>query len=105
MISGTQHISAADLELFNAAHIFPYAREQAWVNEYMSRWITDKAPSEEQGENKIHSVQNGLLMRVDVHKLFDTYGVSVNVDVRDQHLQETSTFNKRRLTNTSIGWV
>ncbi|KFY49595.1 hypothetical protein V496_09896 [Pseudogymnoascus sp. VKM F-4515 (FW-2607)] len=80
VISGTQHISPADFSLFNAAHIFPYAREQAWVNEYMSRWITDKAPSEEQGENKIHSVQNGLLVRVDVHKLFDIYGVSVNVD-------------------------
>lgn len=69
--------------MFNAAHIYPYAREQTWVDQNFSRWISDTSPAEQQGETKIHSVQNGLLLSRDAHALFDEYMVTVNVDVRN----------------------
>ncbi|OBT77316.1 hypothetical protein VF21_03464 [Pseudogymnoascus sp. 05NY08] len=68
------------LQIFNAAHIFPFAREKTWIKKGMARFITDAAPPAQQGETKIHSVQNGLLLKSDIHKLFDIYALTVNVD-------------------------
>lgn len=93
-------MSALGLSLFNVAHIFPFAREQTWVDQNMSKCITDTASPEQQGPTKIHSVQNGLLLRADVHGLFDAYGVSVNVDVRDPE-----PFQQEQEVNTTIGRV
>ncbi|KAH8674538.1 HNH endonuclease-domain-containing protein [Tricladium varicosporioides] len=65
---------------FEAAHIFPLAFERLW-NEYnYSRWITNPLYGEEIKGGKINSVQNGLLLRSDIHQLFDTYTVSINPD-------------------------
>ncbi|OBT81550.1 hypothetical protein VE02_09471 [Pseudogymnoascus sp. 03VT05] len=80
VMSGAKRTSYVDAKLFNVAHIFPFAREQTWVDQGMSRWITDTETPQVQGETKIHSVQNGLLMKADIHALFDGYGVAVNVD-------------------------
>lgn len=33
------------------------------------------------GESGINSVQNGILLRADVHELFDTYRIAINPDV------------------------
>jgi hypothetical protein len=63
---------------FEAAHIFPLAYEGHWNDNGYSRWIT--IPPENGGT--INSVQNGLLLRSDIHQLFDSYIVSVNPDVR-----------------------
>ncbi|OBT81278.1 hypothetical protein VE02_09838 [Pseudogymnoascus sp. 03VT05] len=79
MISGLPNLRGNDFSLFDAAHIYPYAREQAWVNQNLSRWITDNSPEEHQGITKIHSVQNGLLISHNVHTWFDSYKVTVNV--------------------------
>ncbi|TAQ84706.1 hypothetical protein B7494_g6967 [Chlorociboria aeruginascens] len=61
---------------FEAAHIFPLAYEQHWTEFNYNRWISI-TPS--QGET-INSVQNGLLLRGDIHQLFDIYYFSINPD-------------------------
>ncbi|AEO60038.1 hypothetical protein MYCTH_2120123 [Thermothelomyces thermophilus ATCC 42464] len=61
---------------FEAAHIFPLAYEQQWLENNYSRWITIDPP---QG-GKINSVQNGILLRSDLHQLFDNYTFSINPD-------------------------
>lgn len=60
---------------FEAAHIFPLAYQSHWEDQHFSRWITVQA------EHPINSVQNGLLLRADVHLLFDGYDISVNPNV------------------------
>jgi len=62
---------------FKAAHIFPLAHESYWIDKGFSQWIT-KSPA---NEGSINSVQNGLLLRSDIHQLFDIYGVTSNPDV------------------------
>ncbi|AEO64299.1 uncharacterized protein THITE_2110303 [Thermothielavioides terrestris NRRL 8126] len=61
---------------FEAAHIFPLAFESQWVQLNYGRWITIDPP---QG-GKINSVQNGILLRTDLHQLFDDYEFSINPD-------------------------
>lgn len=51
----------------------------------MGRWVLDDASEAEQGPTKMNSVQNGLLLRVDVHILWDDYLLGVNVDVSEPH--------------------
>jgi len=63
---------------FEAAHIFPLAYEGHWVQHNFARWITIPAAN---GET-INSKQNGLLLRADIHGLFDSYDISINPDVR-----------------------
>lgn len=62
---------------FEAAHIFPLAYEQHWKEQNFSRWINIPASN---GDN-INSKQNGLLLRSDIHQLFDLYRVSINPEV------------------------
>jgi predicted restriction endonuclease len=62
---------------FDAAHIFPIAHENDWKIHNFSRWIS-LPPA--RGE-PINSVQNGLLLRSDIHILFDNYAFSINPDV------------------------
>lgn len=64
---------------FEAAHIFPLAYQDQWVQNNYGRWITIDPP---RGAHKIHSVQNGILLRTDLHQLFDQYIFSINPDVR-----------------------
>ena len=47
------------------------------------RWITIPPPTETAGT--INSMQNGLLLRADIHRLFGNYIISVNPDVRIVH--------------------
>jgi hypothetical protein len=82
VISGIPHPLDEDPLIFDAVHIFSFAREKTWVEKGMARFITDAVPPTQQGETKIHSVQNGLLLKTDIHGLFDAYAVTVNVDVR-----------------------
>ena len=62
---------------FEAAHIFPLAYEQHWLDHNYSRWIS---LSPEKG-GKINSLQNGLLLKSDIHQMYDNYGFSINPDV------------------------
>ncbi|KAN0067194.1 HNH endonuclease domain containing protein [Elaphomyces granulatus] len=62
---------------FQAAHIFPLAAESCFIHNNFSRWITNKAPA---GDSGINSAQNGILLRSDIHQLFDQYLISINSD-------------------------
>jgi HNH endonuclease len=62
-----------------AAHIFPLAYEDYWNQSIYSNLITIPPALETAGS--INSVQNGLLLRNDIHHLFDCYDFSVNPDV------------------------
>lgn len=61
---------------FEAAHIFPLAYLGYW-NEHGFNWIADPSPA----GGPINSAQNGLLLRADIHQLFDNYFFSINPDV------------------------
>ncbi|KAH0564723.1 hypothetical protein GP486_001885 [Trichoglossum hirsutum] len=74
-----QWVPGADLgvwDSFEAAHIFPLAYEDHWINNNYSRWIT----IEPAAGGPINSVQNGMLLRSQMHNLFDNYIVSINPD-------------------------
>ncbi|KAH0556717.1 hypothetical protein GP486_005493 [Trichoglossum hirsutum] len=78
VITGTEALSA-DYGIwrgFEAAHIFPLALEHHWTDNVYSRWITVPASS----GGSINSVQNGMLLRSDIHTLFDGYDISINPD-------------------------
>jgi hypothetical protein len=60
-----------------AAHIFPLAYEGIWKDHDYGRWISNIP---DRG-GTINSVQNGLLLRSDIHQLFDFYFFSINPDV------------------------
>lgn len=64
---------------FEAAHIFPLESESYWIENNYSRWITDMDNTN--GVSKINSLQNGFLLREQVHSQFDQYLISVNPDV------------------------
>ncbi len=66
---------------FEAAHIFPLAYEAQWKLMNYGRWITIDPP---QG-GKINSVQNGLILRNDLHFMFNNYYFSINPDVSLPH--------------------
>ncbi|KAJ5921812.1 hypothetical protein N7516_009515 [Penicillium verrucosum] len=53
---------------FEAAHIFPLERRELWRQCNFDRLIT------------INSVQNGMLVSSSVHRLFDSFLISVNPD-------------------------
>ncbi|OAP63734.1 hypothetical protein AYL99_02961 [Fonsecaea erecta] len=61
---------------FEAAHIFPIAKEDLWRDYNYDRWIT--IPPRWGGS--INSVQNGLLLKRDIHALFDAFDISINPD-------------------------
>ena len=65
-----------------AAHIYPVAYHEAWVQNDYQRWIADDAHASFIGTDKIDSPQNGILLNLLVRHLFETFKVSVNVDVR-----------------------
>lgn len=56
------------------AHIFSLAYGAHWGTNEFGRWIAD-------GSASITSVQNGMLLRSDLHKRFDMYLFCINPDV------------------------
>jgi len=64
---------------FEVAHIFPLEKESLWINWGYRRWITDMDNTVD--HSKINSLQNGFLLREDIHSLFDQYLISINPDV------------------------
>lgn len=70
-------IVSGKLNRFNgldAAHIFPLAQGAHWIHNNFDRWITD-------GSESINSVENGILLRADLHREFDMFTFSINPDV------------------------
>jgi HNH endonuclease len=83
VITGERAVDADinDWTGFQAAHIFPLAFEGLWKEYNFGRWIKSPSNGEEIKGDKINSVQNGLLLRSDIHQLFDMYFLSINPDV------------------------
>ncbi|KAJ5895425.1 hypothetical protein N7495_007116 [Penicillium taxi] len=63
---------------FEAAHIFPLAKETLWNQWGFNRWITNGATGRH--INSINSIQNGFLISSMLHDSFDHFHVSVNHD-------------------------
>ncbi|TFL01329.1 hypothetical protein BDV98DRAFT_567916 [Pterulicium gracile] len=68
---------------FRTSHIYPVAHTDTWNNRRLHEHILDDAPEEEQGTSQINSVQNGLLLRTDLHDLWDLYFYGVDVDMSE----------------------
>ena len=66
--------------MFEAAHIFPLAYEQYWNDNKFYEWV--RIPPATPSDGMINSVQNGILLRSDIHTIFDAYEVAINPDVR-----------------------
>ncbi|KFX94489.1 hypothetical protein O988_06277 [Pseudogymnoascus sp. VKM F-3808] len=80
VMTGIPTLQIEDFTLFNSTHIFPYAREQAWVDQGLARCVTDTSSPQDQGATKIHSVQNGLLLSLNARTLFETYVITVDIN-------------------------
>ncbi|KAF8337655.1 hypothetical protein F5887DRAFT_1137796 [Amanita rubescens] len=66
---------------FRETHIFPPAHESEWIDKGFPNLITDTAPlSELGGASKIDSVQNGILLRSDLHNAWSDYLIAVLPD-------------------------
>jgi hypothetical protein len=81
VITGEEYLDDDEWWGFEAAHIFPLAYEQHWREYNYGRWISTPPNGEEIKGGKINSVQNGLLLRGDIHQGFDMYKFSINPDV------------------------
>jgi hypothetical protein len=66
---------------FEAAHVFPLNGETTWRENDFDRWIKDPEVSTGSMASKINSVQNGFILKSDVHSGWDSYLLSVNPDV------------------------
>jgi hypothetical protein len=77
-ITGEEALAQFDFwEGFEAAHVFPLAYNGHWVDHNYDRWITIQPAT----GTSINSVQNGPLLRSDIHQLFDGYAISIDPDV------------------------
>ena len=62
---------------FDVAHIFPLRHEEHWTAHKFADMISILPAS----GNSINSIQNGVLLRTDMHRHFDNHLVSINPDV------------------------
>ena len=79
IVTDTPFFEGVDNEwqVFDAAHVFPLAYEGYWREQNFSRWITILPAN----GDSINSKQNGILLRKDIHSLFDSYFLTINPDV------------------------
>ncbi|KAH8587951.1 hypothetical protein B0O99DRAFT_525975, partial [Bisporella sp. PMI_857] len=61
---------------FESAHIFLLAYEKHCKNGNFARWISIYPTA----GGSINSIQNGMLLRNDIHHLFDAFAFSINPD-------------------------
>ncbi len=69
---------------FEAAHLVPLAHASEWTSRGFSNLVTLPPPHPHQ-DDKINSVQNGLLMQSNFHQLFDAYKFSILPEVQTAH--------------------
>lgn len=98
-------VSANDWTAFEAVHIFPLHREEIWLREGLSRWITDMdGGSGDRDRAKVNSLQNGFLVLTHIQQRFDQYQLSVNPDVSFALLYYMKLGNGQ-VMNGYIGWL
>ncbi|PWN91075.1 hypothetical protein FA10DRAFT_264973 [Acaromyces ingoldii] len=78
LVSGVTAQSKGGWEEFHACHIFARAHLDLWRAKRFASLVTDTGPS--QGDAKIDSVQNGLLLLAHHHAAFDAHRFAVDVD-------------------------
>ncbi|KAK9373310.1 HNH endonuclease-domain-containing protein [Lipomyces chichibuensis] len=66
-----------DWTSFEAAHIFPLSHEELFRSLNYPQFVTNKSDETDTG---INSCQNGLLMRSNIHDLFDAFKFSIDPD-------------------------
>src|SRR5690606_6592432 len=68
VVTGIANRRSANWSGFETAHVFPLGSESYWREHNFGLWITD--PNAPMGgfDSKINSVQNGFLLRSDVHQ-------------------------------------
>ncbi|KAG9234972.1 HNH endonuclease-domain-containing protein [Amylocarpus encephaloides] len=76
IITGEEYLDDDNWRGFEATHIFPLAYEQYWTDHNYGRWILINLNR----GGTINSIQNGLLLRDDIHTLFDFCDFSINPD-------------------------
>ncbi|KAJ6187864.1 hypothetical protein N7519_002772 [Penicillium mononematosum] len=64
----------------DATHVFPVCMMEEWRRDGYRRYITDTRPDSEIGESGLYSVQNGLLLRADIHPHFDGFQIGFDPD-------------------------
>lgn len=64
---------------FQACHIWPLENGGEWLAQGAYRWITDSDGIDHAA--KMNSLQNGMVMRADLHNLFDQYFLAINPEV------------------------
>jgi hypothetical protein len=69
-----ESIEENDWVTFEAAHIFPLALDHIFTTHGFSQLVTHNHPL------GINSPQNGVLLKADIHSLWDSYDISVNPD-------------------------
>ena len=71
---------------YSATHIFPLEHAEHWVDPSDDCSITTPVSrkSASRRSTGIYSVQNGVLLRLDIRKRFERYLVSINPDVSPQ---------------------
>lgn len=79
VVSGMVNPFTSRWPYHEAAHIFPFEREDYWREHGYSRWVTNM--DDTIGKSTIDSCQNGLLLSKAVLAAFDQYLLSVNPDV------------------------
>ncbi|PUU76588.1 hypothetical protein B9Z19DRAFT_1129576 [Tuber borchii] len=103
---------------FEAAHIYPLAYQGHWDEKNYDRWV--KILPANGSDTKLNSIQNGILLRRDIHSHFDAYDVSINLDdhygitcfspallglnIAGRHLDQTFLDKKNRPTDQILRW-
>ena len=64
---------------FEACHIYPLGYEEDWNRSELPNAIT--IPPAHESYGSINSIQNGILLGSDIHKLFDGYEIAINPKV------------------------
>ena len=64
---------------FQAAHIYPRYGLGQWKEFNYGCWLNNYNPAD--ADLGIDSIQNGMLLRADVHLMWDAYNISVNINV------------------------
>jgi len=84
---------------FRASHIFPVAHKDVWDLLGLAQFIEDDAPNKDIGPASINSIQNGFLLRSDIHDGFDNYEFGINPDKNYQiyDFTDAGEFDGRRL--------
>ncbi|KAL4882555.1 HNH endonuclease-domain-containing protein [Aspergillus karnatakaensis] len=89
----------------DAAHIYPVSRVAEWRQQNLQQHITDTSPATAITQTGLYSAQNGLLLRSDIHHLWDNFLIAIDPDADYKVIcfhGEDTVEKKRRLGGNRI---